>query len=132
MPAKKKTAAEKTSSDGGGVGGGDEQAEHPGDRGGGLAGAALWGALELGLVALEDKAGAGEARRGDADGLVGVNGCGGGTGWASARMGGPSLLMLRSGSDHGCHEVTEPLPSGADREDGRLSWACLFTIGLTA
>lgn len=38
-----------------------------------------------------------------------------------------SLLMLRRDSDHGCHEVTELLPSGTHRENGWLPWACLFT-----
>ncbi|KPI02430.1 hypothetical protein OV450_4680 [Actinobacteria bacterium OV450] len=56
-----------------------------------------------------------------------MNGRGGGAGWASARAGGPSLLTLRSAGDHGCHRVTKLLPSDANREDGWLSWACLFT-----
>ncbi|WP_327732692.1 hypothetical protein OG749_01345 [Streptomyces nojiriensis] len=43
-----------------------------------------------------------------------------------------SLLALPSRSDHGCHEVSKQLPSGANPEDGRLPWMCLFTAGLTA
>ncbi len=32
-------------------------------------------------------------------------------------------------SDHGCHGVTRLLPSGANREECRLPWACQFTAG---
>ncbi|MFE1794323.1 SDR family oxidoreductase [Streptomyces sp. NPDC059525] len=38
-----------------------------------------------------------------------------------------SPCILRSCGDHGCHGVTNVLPSGADHGDSWLPWACLFT-----
>ncbi|MFJ3861394.1 phosphotransferase [Streptomyces sp. NPDC090085] len=59
--------------------------------------------------------------------IVRVNGCGGGSGWASARTRGMILAAPPSGGDHGCRGVTILLPSGADRAHGWLPWAYLFT-----
>ncbi|MEU9737428.1 helix-turn-helix domain-containing protein [Streptomyces sp. NPDC048002] len=33
-----------------------------------------------------------------------------GSGWVSAELGELSLLMLGAGCDHGCHQLTRPLP----------------------
>lgn len=45
---------------------------------------------------------------------------------------GCSQVRLGRRSDHGCHGVTRLLLSGADSEDDRLPWVCLFAPWLDA